>query len=149
MIHASHFGRGWLTQQCQDDTDWRQITRQRRKISHCQERCKRHCYTSRNHYSPCVQSEGLLRSQKHLTVVSALTPCCLIFETKQNPPFFKIWPIHLLYAKYGKWDISEISASRLQSAATRGLIRKLLSKSGQTNFQFCTITSFEVTGRWF
>ena len=44
---------------------------------------------------PCVlpllhSGRGLLRSQKHLTMVSALTQCCLVIETKQNSRFFLI-----------------------------------------------------------
>ena len=37
-----------------------------------------------------ISDRSLLRSQKHLTVVSAFTTCCLIFEKKQNPRFVQI-----------------------------------------------------------
>ena len=41
VIHASHFGRDWLTPLCENDTDLRQQTQHRWKISHYRRRLQK------------------------------------------------------------------------------------------------------------
>ena len=57
-----------------------------------------------------------------------------------------------LARKYKRFETDHKLANEISlhvnEAVTRGLIRKLLNKSGQAKFHFCTITSFEVTSGW-